>query len=644
MSRDDHKKSSRRGAEPRARVARRLRGPDLAILEEGGQSLAIDRDLPRPAHGAVIACTRIDEEAGLLRGYTLLDAPAQSEVVGRIDKRSAPTQLRLESAIREGTLPLLGAEEAAHGQYARARVEGGQAQLIELLGETPDAALRIAAMIDEFQLPTQFDADTLQAAEDIAGPAELLPREDMRDKPFVTIDGADARDYDDAVLVERRGPGFRLYVAIADVSAHVRPGDALDRSARERGTSVYFPGRVIPMLPHRLADDLCSLRPLEDRAALVCEMKISMRGQLKGFRFFPALIRSQARLIYEEVAQALDGDMPDTWNRGIRRNLRNLAKLHGKRMADREARGALDFVSRELQVQLDDEGQVSGLRTPPRTVAHRIIEECMILANVAAARALRGAGQPFLARIHEPPSADKLAALHAYAGGVGLSLGGGEQPEPRHYAALLARAVDHPQADSIQLAVLQSLQQAVYAPSDAGHFGLALTDYAHFTSPIRRYPDLLVHRALYAMIGGPKTPKENWVELGGQCSMLERRADKAAWGVIEALKCDYLADKVGEVLPGRIGGVTEFGLFVELEGYGISGLLHISDLGNDYFVYESDSQRLRGRRGGQTFELGQELKVRIAAVHPAQRKIDLQLPSAAKAGGDRSQNPRRKRR
>lgn len=617
----------------RARVLLRQRGADLAQLVDGVARYEIDRDLPRAPHGATIRLTRVDVAAGRVLGYELESAPAQDLVAGRVDKRTAKTLLTVESAVRDGQWPLVGADDLAHGQYIRAQLKSGRAEVVEVLGDLPDAALRIASIIDEFQLPTQFPAEVLAAAEAISGPAELLPRTDLRDKPFVTIDGADARDFDDALLAERRGLAFRLYVAIADVTSHVHAGDVLDQEARQRGTSTYFPGRVIPMLPSRLSDDLCSLRPQEDRAALVCEMNVSSKGELKSATFYPAWIRSQARLIYGDVAEALAADRyPESWNRGVVKNVKRLQKLFQALSVRRERRGALDFDSRELLIRLDDQGRVEDLHVPERTVAHRLVEECMILANVAAAKALRKASQPFLARVHETPSAEKLEALRVFLGGKGITLGGGDSPQPRDYAALLGSIEERSDSGAIQLAVLQSLMQARYAPSDAGHFGLALEDYAHFTSPIRRYPDLLLHRALYAMLGGPSLPREQWEELGLQCSTRERHSDKAAWAVIEAMKIDFLAQRVGEVFAGTVTGVAEFGLFVELGEFNLSGLVHISQLGGDFFVYDPDRKCLRGRRGGQTFTLGQPLDVRIAAAEPATRKLDLVLADAPTGG------------
>lgn len=622
-----------------AKVLRRPRGANYAQLENGTGRLSIDRDLPQPPHGARIRLTRVDDE-GCVRGYELIQGPGDELIAGRVDKRVAHAFLAVESAIRDERYRLDGAENLMHGQFVRARVHGGRAEVVEALGDMPDAALRIASIIDEFQLPTEFPAEVLEAAEKINGARDQIERRDLRSKPFVTIDGADAKDFDDAVLAERRGPAYRLYVAIADVSSHVSPGDMIDREARARGTSVYFPGRVLPMLPHRLSDDLCSLRPNVDRAVLVCEMQVSAKGELQKSEFYSATICSQARLIYGDVANALDGNtFPKQWNRNVVRNLRNLSALHQALHGRREIRGALDFASRELIIELDIKGHVSALKPPERTVAHRLIEECMILANVASARTLRKAKQPFLARVHEQPSEMKLQELRIFLNGRGIHLSGGDNPSPKDYAKLLSTVEDRPDASTVQLAILQSLQQAHYAPSDRGHFGLALQDYAHFTSPIRRYPDLMVHRALYAMLGGPQLPNEDWQALGQQCSNRERLADQASWGVIEAMKLDFLADRVGETFKGSVTGVTEFGLFVELDDFNISGLLHISQLGNDYFVYESDRKCLRGRKSGETFVLGQVVSVKIASAEPATRKLDLML-----SGRSRQSRPNHKRR
>ncbi len=626
-------------------VCRRQKGADRALFKNRPGSIEIDRDIPRPPHGATIKITRTDEAGERVLGYELIEQAGAEIVAGRVDKRAAQTFLQLESAIREGAWALDGADDLAHGQFVRARLERGRASVLEVLGDLPDAALRIASVIDEFQLPTEFPPEVLKAADKVQGPSQVLPRVDLRQKPFVTIDGADAKDFDDAVLAEQRGPAFRLYVAIADVTAHVISGGVIDQEARARSTSTYFPGRVLPMLPHRLSDNLCSLRPNEDRAVVVCEMQVSSKGHLQSAKFYPALIRSQSRLIYGDVAQALESqDFPAGWNRDVIRNLRTLAKLHSVLDAGRDLRGALDFDSRDLQVDLDSEGRVSGMTVPERTVAHRLIEECMILANVAAARELRKAKQPFLARVHEPPSAKKLDELRMFLSGHGLHLGGGDSPTPRDYADLLGSLEGRADSSTAQMAVLQSLQRARYAPSDAGHFGLALHDYAHFTSPIRRYPDLMVHRALYAMLGGPELQTEDWDELGVHCSDLEQRSDKASWAVIEAMKIDFLADRVGDKVQGTVTGVTEFGLFVELDEFNISGLVHISQLGNDYFVYESDRKVLRGKQSGETYTLGQPLAVRIAAAEPTTRKLDLVPASIAPPSGRRSSKHRKKRR
>ncbi len=631
-------------ASMQAVVCRRQKGADRALFKNRPGSVEIDRDIPRPPHGSTIKITRMDESEERVLGYELLEQPGAEVVAGRVDKRAAQTFLQIESAIRDGSWALDGADDLAHGQFIRARLEKGRASVLEVLGDAPDAALRIASIIDEFQLPTEFPPEVLKAAEKIGGPAELIPRTDLRKKPFVTIDGADAKDFDDAVLAERRGAAFRLYVAIADVTAHVPAGSPIDQEARSRGTSTYFPGRVLPMLPHRLSDNLCSLRPDEDRAALVCEMQVSATGHLQSAKFYPALIRSQARLIYGDVAQALESKtFPAEWNRDVVRNLRILEGLHTTLHAGRELRGALDFDSRDLQIELDREGHVVGMSVPERTLAHRLIEECMILANVAAAQELRKANQPFLARVHETPSPTKLDELRIFLGGHGLHLGGGEKPGPKDYADLLGKLEGRADSSTVQLAVLQSLQQARYAPSDAGHFGLALQDYAHFTSPIRRYPDLMLHRALYAMLGGPQLRNEDWAALGVQCSDLERRSDKASWAVIEAMKIDFLADRIGEQVQGTITGVTEFGLFVDLDAFNISGLVHISQLGNDYFVYESERKILRGRKSGEVYTLGQPLAVRIAAAEPTTRKLDL-VPASITPSSGRSSQHRKKRR
>lgn len=495
-----------------------------------------------------------------------------------------------------------------------------------VLGDELDVATRIDVAITDFGLPREFPAAVLREVENLPRPSLDKHGRDMREIPFVTIDGADAKDFDDAVFARRTPKGWRLWVAIADVSRYVRPGTALDREAQARATSVYFPGRVIPMLPPVLSDDLCSLRPDEDRYALIAELVISAEGQLRSSRFYPGLIRSRARLIYDDVAAELDA--PDSRHPHIN-TLRTLSSLFEALHAARQVRGALDFEGREVFFDIGNDGHLRAIRPVTRNRAHRLIEECMIMANVAAARFLRNRKLQALNRVHPPPPADALDDFRKFLAEWGLKLGGRNKPRPKHYQAVLDSVAGKPEAVLVQGALLRTLSQAVYSPDTDGHFGLALDDYAHFTSPIRRYPDLNVHRTIkWALKEGAGAVEPDDGEalqvLGVHCSERERNAEQAGWNVVEALKCEYLEGRVGETFEGEVVGVTNFGLFVEIDTVRISGLVHISSLGRDYFQHEPEFHRLRGERSGQMFRLGDRMKVRLARVDSQERKIDFE--------------------
>ena len=500
------------------------------------------------------------------------------------------------------------------------------ARVERVLGQDLDVSTRIDIAITDFGLPREFSEQVMQEVANLPRPSLDEHGRDKRDIPFVTIDGIDAKDFDDAVYARRTPKGWRLWVAIADVSRYVRPGTALDREAQARATSVYFPGRVIPMLPPVLSDDLCSLRPDQDRYALIAELVISNEGQLRSSRFYPGLIRSRARLVYDDVAAELDN--PKSKHPHIA-TLRTLSSLYEALHAARKVRGALDFEGREVFFDIGDDGRLRSIQPVTRNRAHRLIEECMIMANVAAARFLRNRKLAALNRVHPAPPLDSLEDFRKFLTEWGLKLGGRNKPGPKHYQAVLEAVSEKPEAVLVQGALLRTLSQAVYSPDSDGHFGLALDDYAHFTSPIRRYPDLNVHRtikwALQEGAGAVEPDDDEALQvLGVHCSERERNAEQAGWNVVEALKCEYLEGFVGETFEGEVVGVTNFGLFVEIDTVRISGLVHISSLGRDYFQHEPEFHRLRGERSGQMFRLGDRMKVRLARVDSQDRKIDFE--------------------
>ncbi|APZ42426.1 ribonuclease R [Acidihalobacter ferrooxydans] len=535
-------------------------------------------------------------------------------------------------------------------------------KIVEVLGEHMDPGMEIDIALRSYDLP--FEWSEAVEAEARAFGAEVdaqakRGRTDLRDTPLVTIDGEDARDFDDAVYCEPRADGgWRLLVAIADVSHYVQPGSALDAEARKRGTSVYFPGQVIPMLPEALSNGLCSLNPQVDRLALVADMTVSDGGALKAYEFYPAVIRSAARLTYTEVGRIVAERAADA-RKNRESLLGHLDALYDvfKALARaRRKRGAIDFETQETRILFGEGRKIERIVPTTRNDAHRIIEECMIVANVAAARLLGKRKIPTLYRVHEGPSVERLEKLHAFLAGVGLQLGGGDSPGPKDYAALMRQLKNRPDAELVQTMLLRSLQQAVYAPDNRGHFGLAHSAYAHFTSPIRRYPDLLVHRGIYHALSGKKPATfdfshNDMVTLGEHCSMTERRADEAVRDVVDWLKCEFMRDKVGETFDGLVSTVTSFGLFVQLKDVYVEGLVHVTALSNDYYRFDPVGQCLRGERGGRVYRLGDPLQVQVARVDLDERKIDFILPDAAggkpqteeKSRAKRRRRPRRKK-
>ncbi|HYW03852.1 MAG TPA: ribonuclease R [Gammaproteobacteria bacterium] len=469
-------------------------------------------------------------------------------------------------------------------------------------------------------------------------------REDLRELPLVTIDGEDAKDFDDAVYCEPSADGWKLLVAIADVSHYVESGSALDEEARQRGNSVYFPGRVVPMLPEVLSNGLCSLNPRVDRLCLVCAMEIDRDGRVTRSGFFEGVMRSHARLTYTEVAQAVVERDPATRPRleQVLPQLENLHAVYRALRSAREARGAIDMDSTETEIVFGPERKIERIVPVERTDAHRLIEECMIAANVEAARFLLEHRVPTLFRIHDRPAADRVEELRQFLGEFGLKLGDGDEPEPRHFARVLEEARGREETHLIQTVLMRTMSRAVYSPDNVGHFGLALDAYTHFTSPIRRYPDLLVHRAIRTVLrgGGARDlpyRRGDLENLGVACSLSEQRADEATRDAEDWLKCEYMMDKVGETFPGIIVGVTSFGVFVELSGIYVTGLVHVTALRNDYYHFDPVGQRLRGERSGHTYRLGNSLTVQVARVDLDERKIDFEPvePAAPKEGSRR---------
>ncbi len=520
-------------------------------------------------------------------------------------------------------------------------------RVVEVLGERDEVGMATELAIRNHALPHAWQEAATREADalpETVGKREIEGRKDLRDVPFVTIDGEDARDFDDALYCRREGEGFRLFVAIADVSHYVKPDSPLDREAEKRGNSVYFPDRVIPMLPEALSNGLCSLNPEVDRLCMVAELSVDRDGKVGRSRFYPAVMHSRARLTYTEVAAILiDGDKKARSRR--KKILDDLETLHEAYRAlakARKQRGAIDFDSVEPRFVFDEAGHVKALTPILRTDAHRLVEACMIAANSAVAKYLHRKKVPVLYRAHEYPPADKLAELRDFLALHGLALGGGDKPEPKHYSKLLRVIADRPDRLRIETMLLRSLAQAVYEPGSTAHFGLALEYYTHFTSPIRRYPDLVVHRALREAVNayGETYGEAELETLGRHCSSTERRADEATRDVADVLKAEYMRQHLGDSFDGVVAGVTGFGLFVELEGLYIEGLVHVTALASDYYQFDDTAQQLVGRRSGVKFAVGDRLRVKVAGVNVEEGKIDLAPAEEDVSDKKRKKQPR----
>jgi ribonuclease R len=644
-------------------------GFGFLVPDQGGDDLFLNpREMHKAMHGDRAAARVVGlDRRGRPEGEIVeVLTRANREIVGRLHEERGIWFVEAENRrINQDILiPPDERGDARPGQvvivemieYPTAQREA-VARVKEVLGSATDPGMEIEIALRKHALPFEFSAAAQRQAERL--PAEVRPadrkgREDLRELPLVTIDGENAKDFDDAVFCERKGKGFRLVVAIADVSHYVRDGDALDHDGRDRGNSVYFPRRVIPMLPEALSNELCSLKPAVDRLCMVCDMQVSAAGEIRKYSFYPAVMHSRARLTYTQVWQWLSH--PETATtpqaRELLPHLANLYALYEVLAGARMARGAIDFDTIELALVFDDQGKIERIVPAPRNDAHKLIEECMLAANVCTADFLARHEHPALYRVHEGPTPEKLAALRAFLSGSALSLSGGDKPQSSDYAKLLAQIEDRPDFPLLQTVLLRSLSQAQYRPENVGHFGLAFDAYTHFTSPIRRYPDLLVHRAIKACVSGVRyTPKgASWEELGVHCSLTERRADEATRDVEAWLKCFYMQDKVGEIYAGTISGVTSFGLFVTLDDLNIDGLVHVTELGRDYFHFDATRHAMIGERSGRVFQLAGRIRVRVARVDLDTTKIDFTLAddeTSARAPGQleaQTGKPRRPRR
>ncbi|SEO03923.1 RNAse R [Duganella sp. CF517] len=663
------------------RVSSHRDGFGFVIPDEPGEDLFLpEKEMQKVLHGDRVLAKVIGVDRRGRPEGTIVEVVqrANTHVIGRLLNENgawivAPEDQRIaQDILIEGSIGKAKSGQVVSVELTEQPMRFKQpvGKIVEVLGSLDDPGMEIEIAVRKFGVPHVFSDAALKQANklpDVVREIDLADRVDLRDIPLVTIDGEDARDFDDAVYCEPvkigRANAYRLIVAIADVSHYVKPNDALDTDALERSTSVYFPRRVIPMLPEKLSNGLCSLNPAVDRLTLVCDAVITAKGEIKAYQFYPAVIHSAARLTYTEVADILGNTKgPEAARRpGIVPHLLNLYDVYQALLKARSERGAIDFETTETYIVCNPSGKIEKIIPRTRNEAHKLIEECMLTANVCAADLLIRHKHPGTYRIHASPTAEKLKQVRTFLKQVNLNLNGGDKPTAGDYAELMRQVKERPDASLLQTMLLRSMQQAVYSPDNIGHFGLAYEAYAHFTSPIRRYPDLLTHRAIKAILLGkkyePKIPSTSvlntnvsnatrkqqakdkadgkekkaavdltvWDALGVHCSANERRADEASRDVEAWLKCYFMQDKLGEEFTGIITGVTSFGIFVQLDQLFVEGMVHITDLGTDYFQYDDARHELRGDRTGKRFQLTDKVDVQVVRVDLESRKIDLRL-------------------
>ena len=502
-----------------------------------------------------------------------------------------------------------------------------EGKITQVLGAYMDEGVETDSALYRNNIPVDFSKEALTQTDKlptVVTDEDKQGRIDITDMKLVTIDGEDSRDFDDAVFAEPTKDGWKLVVAIADVSHYVKEGSDLDKDAIDRGNSVYFPRRVVPMLPEALSNGLCSINPNVERLCMTCEMNISSEGELLDYKFYPAIMFSHARLTYTKVSHILEQDDDELIQEyaPVMDNLNALYDLYKALKAARIKRGVMDFDRIESQIIFNNKGKIDNIVARSRNDAHKLIEECMLMANQATAKFLADNDEDFLYRIHPKPTVEKVETTRQFLTAIGLTLEGGDQPESKHFAKVLENAKGRDDENIIKTVVLRTMKQAVYTPANEGHFGLAFEDYTHFTSPIRRYPDLLVHRAINRVLNKKKRkPSKKMVETGAHLSMTERRADDASRDVEQWLKCEYMRDKVGETFNGVISGVAGFGIFIELTDIFVEGMIAMRDMKDDYYIFDDIHHQLKGERTGKTYQLGDSIKIQVASVNLDDRQM-----------------------
>ncbi|MFP4606067.1 MAG: ribonuclease R [Thiohalospira sp.] len=660
----------------RGRVVGHADGFGFLIPDEGGDDVFLSPKAMHPVlHGdrAVVSVIGVDRR-GRPEGMVVevLERNTQ-QVVGRFFDEGGvgvvePDNRRLNQEI------LVAPEEwngATDGQIVTVEIieqpsrhRKPLGKVVEILGQHMGAGMEVDVALRAhdipYEWPAEVEAEAAHFSTEVAE-ADKEGREDLRDMPLVTIDGSDTKDFDDAVCCEPTRKGWRLVVAIADVAHYVQPDSALDAEALERGNSVYFPNRVVPMLPEVLSNGLCSLNPEVDRLCMAVSVEIDQQGEVLDYRFLEGVMRSHARLTYDEVAGMVQHGDPVVRDqyRHVVKDIDELYRLYQALHQARQRRGAIDFDTTETKIIFGEGSKIDRIVPTERTDAHRMIEEFMLAANTCAADFLEKNRLPTLYRVHESPRKEKLDDLRTVLAERGLKLEGGDKPEAHHVSKLMEQAAGREDFHLIQTLVLRSMNQAIYSPDNQGHFGLGFDAYTHFTSPIRRYPDLIVHRGIRNLLSRQRKPvrdalgkllkrgvggdypyaRADMERIGQHSSMTERRADEATRDAEDALKCEYIQDKVGETYEGLVTGVTGFGLFIELKDIYVTGLLHISALDKDYFHFEAAHHRLTGERTGRTYALGDTVKVKVVRVDLDERKIDFEL---AEPAADKTPSGRRR--
>jgi len=622
-------------------------GFGFLVPDEGGKDLFLsEKEMRKVLHGDIVIASVIGEDRrGRQEGAIVeISEHNTTQVLGRLNFEDGLAWVRPNNnrITQDIFIPSDGLLEAKEEQVVLVEIihqpsmrSGPIGKIIEVVGDYMAPGMEIDSAIHAYGIPNEWsselEAELAQIPDEVTE-ADMEGRKDLRNMQLVTIDGADTKDFDDAVFAKRRKNGWRLVVAIADVSHYVKPGTELDKEAFNRGNSVYFPQRVVPMLPSKLSDGLCSLNPKVDRLCMVADLYIDEDGKLERSQFYDAVMNSKARLTYTQVYDILTNENSEYKEEFAEQvpHLEELYNLYKVLQKARSERGALEFETTETRIVFDEERKIQEIVPVTRNDAHKIIEECMLMANVATARYLKWHKIPMLYRVHEQPLEERLTNLRTFLGDFGLTLEGGDEPTAHDFAAVAEKVEGEPHEHLVQTVLLRSMNQAVYQPENKGHFGLNFEHYAHFTSPIRRYPDLLIHRGIrhaWTKQGADnfEYTEPKMVDLGQHCSDTERRADEATRDAVTFLKCEFLSHRIGEEYEAVVSAATNFGLFVELQPLFVEGLVHITELGEDYFHYDNARHCLKGERTGKVYRLGDRLKVQVAQVNLDDRKVDLRF-------------------